>query len=151
MRATAGEPVILGSYLTLAGDVSPEVQPGSQVSPHDISVRIEAASAAGVDYDVLRRIPADRIVSVELIDGARLPFRGDLIQDSIDHRRPAGRGDFDVDRFLAAIFATGYRGPIGDENISIENRARSLAEAAVTNHDAVFHAIHRVGPALVPH
>jgi len=289
------EPVILASYLTLAGDVVPEVRPGSQLSPHDIAARIEAAGAAGysglgfalpdlehwggihggrqirrwleeagievvelemlhdwyavgirkeasdamarrlfewagalgarhlkvgtgfsgemmdrsqmvggmadlcakaervnltialepmppamirtpaeglalieeagapnagllldtwhvyragVDYDTLRDIPAERIVSLELIDGGVEPFAGDLILDSIDHRRLAGRGAFDVDRFLRAVFATGYNGPIGDENISIENRARTLPEAAGANHAAVAGAVGRARRAV---
>src|SRR5438093_2781889 len=47
MTTMPSEPVILASYFTLAGDVPPEVRPGSQVSPRDIAARIDAASAAG--------------------------------------------------------------------------------------------------------
>jgi sugar phosphate isomerase/epimerase len=91
----------------------------------------------GVDYDSLRAIPAERIASVELIDGFAEPVTGDLFVDSCDFRRLAGTGDFDVPRFLDAVLATGYRGPIGDENISNENRARTLTEAARANFDAI--------------
>ncbi len=102
---------------------------------------------AGVDYDTLREIPARRITSIELVDGAAEPVAGDLFVDGVDHRRLAGTGAFDVDRFLEAIFATGFRGPIGDEAISIENRARSLREAAEANYAATAAAVARARPA----
>jgi len=98
---------------------------------------------AGVDYESLRRIPAHRIASLEVIDGGAQPFEGDLVLDSINHRRLAGHGEFDIDHFLSAVLSTGYRGPIGDENISIENRARTLQAAAHDNHDAVLRAVQR--------
>ncbi len=99
---------------------------------------------AGVPYETLRRIPAERITSLELVDGAPEPVAGDLFVDGVDHRRLAGTGAFAVDRFLDAIFATGYRGPIGDESISIENRARTLDEAAAANFAATADAVRRV-------
>lgn len=95
-------------------------------------------------YDELRRIPADRIISVELHDGAAVPVDNDLFTDSADYRRLAGEGDYDVDAFLDAIFSTGYAGPFGDENLSIANRQRTLEEAATANFGAMSRAIRRV-------
>lgn len=91
---------------------------------------------AGVGFEALRDIPGERIVAVELIDGAATPVQDDLYVDGVDHRRPAGTGDFGVDRFLDALLATGFSGPFGDENLSIANRARPPAEAARVNFQA---------------
>jgi sugar phosphate isomerase/epimerase len=91
---------------------------------------------AGVDFESLRSIPGERITAVELIDGAAEPVTGDLYVDGVDHRRPSGTGDFDVDAFLDALLATGFAGTFGDENLSSANRARPLAEAARVNFDA---------------
>jgi len=96
---------------------------------------------AGVDYESLRGIPGERITAVELIDGATDPVQGDIFVDGIDYRRPVGTGEFAVDRFLDALLATGFSGTFGDENLSLENRARSLPEAARVNFDATVRAV----------
>lgn len=102
---------------------------------------------AGVDIASLRDVPGERITAVELIDAAATPVQGDLYVDGIDHRRPAGTGELDVDGFLDALLETGFDGTIGDENLSLDNRARPLAEAArvnfEANNNAVQHALAR--------
>jgi sugar phosphate isomerase/epimerase len=96
---------------------------------------------AGVDYESLSDIPGERITAVELIDGAADPVQNDIFVDGIDYRRPVGTGEFGVDRFLDVLLATGFNGTFGDENLSLENRARSLSEAARVNFDATRQAV----------
>ena len=43
-------------------------------------------------------------------------------QDTINHRRLRGEGEFDVKGFIAAVEAAGYRGPWGIEVLSEELR-----------------------------
>jgi sugar phosphate isomerase/epimerase len=98
---------------------------------------------ADIDFESLRKIPGERLVAVELMDAAAEPVEGDLFLDGCDFRTPAGTGEFDLDRFLAAVLSTGFYGPFGDENLSIENRERPLAEAARVNFDATHAAVRR--------
>jgi len=91
---------------------------------------------AGVDYESLRTIPAEWIGGVELGDAATDLVNGDLIDDGLNHRQLPGRGELDVVGFTRAILATGYAGPFGSEIFSIENRARTLAQAVSDNYAA---------------
>lgn len=74
-----------------------------------------------IPYDELRRIPAQYITSVELNDGTNdCPWS--LHEDTVNHRRLCGEGEFDVKGFIAAIQDAGYRGPWGIEVLSEEMR-----------------------------
>jgi len=79
----------------------------------------------GVSYDELRRIPSQYITSVELNDGTfQCPWS--LHEDTVNHRRFCGEGEFDVKGFIAAIQDAGYRGPWGIEVLSEELRSWPL-------------------------
>ncbi|HEX6195498.1 MAG TPA: sugar phosphate isomerase/epimerase [Jiangellaceae bacterium] len=69
-----------------------------------------------VDFDAVRAIPGRWIGAVEISDGERLLPPG--ARRSIRDRRLPGRGDFDIAGFVAAVHATGYRGPWGVELLS---------------------------------
>ena len=98
----------------------------------------------GVDFAQLSSLPADRIANVELNDAAKDPVDGDLVKDGSGHRRVAGFGELGVDVFVDAVLATGYDGPFGDENISIDFRERGLEDAALTSYTAVRNLIDRI-------
>ncbi|MGH3627895.1 MAG: sugar phosphate isomerase/epimerase family protein [Sciscionella sp.] len=85
-----------------------------------------------VPYPSLRDIPAARIVSVEVADGAAEPVV-DLANDGCNHRQLIGEGAFGTRDWLAAILETGYAGHIGVENLSEENRRRPLPAEAYDN------------------
>jgi sugar phosphate isomerase/epimerase len=72
-------------------------------------------------YDELRRIPAHYITSVELNDGT-LECPWSLHEDTVNHRRLCGEGEFDVKGFIRAIQDAGYEGPWGIEVLSEELR-----------------------------
>jgi sugar phosphate isomerase/epimerase len=74
-----------------------------------------------IAYDELRRIPSEYITSVELNDGT-LECSWSLHQDTVNHRRLCGEGEFDVKGFIAAIQDAGYEGPWGIEVLSEELR-----------------------------
>jgi sugar phosphate isomerase/epimerase len=74
-----------------------------------------------IPYDDLRRIPSQYITSVELNDGTfECPWS--LHEDTVNHRRLCGEGEFDVRGFIAAVQDAGYEGPWGIEVLSEELR-----------------------------
>jgi sugar phosphate isomerase/epimerase len=74
-----------------------------------------------IPYEELRRIPSEYITSVELNDGTfECPWS--LHEDTVNHRRLCGEGEFDVKGFIGAIQDAGYRGPWGIEVLSEELR-----------------------------
>jgi len=74
-----------------------------------------------IPYESLRRIPSHYITSVELNDGTfECPWS--LHEDTVNHRRFCGEGEFDVKGFIAAMQEAGYSGPWGIEVLSEELR-----------------------------
>jgi sugar phosphate isomerase/epimerase len=74
-----------------------------------------------IPYAELRRIPAQYIISVELNDGTfECPWS--LHEDTVNHRRLCGEGEFDIKGFIVAIEDAGYCGPWGVEVLSEELR-----------------------------
>ena len=74
-----------------------------------------------IPYNDLRRIPAQHITSVELNDGTfECPWS--LHEDTVNHRRFCGQGEFDVRGFIAAVQDAGYEGSWGIEVLSEELR-----------------------------
>jgi len=75
----------------------------------------------GIEPDDLRRIPPRFLSWVELSDGAveSLP---DLVDETVNHRRLPGEGEFPIRGYVAACRALGYEGPWGVEVLSEELR-----------------------------
>jgi sugar phosphate isomerase/epimerase len=80
-----------------------------------------------IPYDEVGRIPLQWLVSVELNDGT-LEAPWSLHEDTINHRRLCGEGEFDVRGFIECVRKTGYQGPWGIEVLSQELRTKSLDE-----------------------
>ncbi|HYA63921.1 MAG TPA: sugar phosphate isomerase/epimerase family protein, partial [Candidatus Sulfotelmatobacter sp.] len=75
----------------------------------------------GIPSDALRRVPTEFIVSVELNDGTfEAPWT--LHEDTVNHRRLCGEGEFDVKGFVQTVQKIGYPGPWGIEVLSEELR-----------------------------
>ena len=83
----------------------------------------------GINFDRVAKIAADKIFIVEIDDALAEPV-GSLSDDTNNNRKLCGRGVFDIRGFLRAVERTGYRGPIGVEILSEEQRKRPLSEAA---------------------
>jgi sugar phosphate isomerase/epimerase len=84
-----------------------------------------------IPYEEVQRVPLKWIVSVELNDGTFVaPWS--LHEDTINHRRFCGEGQFDVKGFVECIRRTGYTGPWGIEVLSQEIREKALEE--ITSH-----------------
>jgi sugar phosphate isomerase/epimerase len=74
-----------------------------------------------IPFGELRRIPSQYITSVELNDGTfACPWS--LHEDTVNHRRLCGQGEFDVPGFIRAVQDAGYDRPWGIEVLSEELR-----------------------------
>jgi sugar phosphate isomerase/epimerase len=81
----------------------------------------------GIPYEEVSRVPMEYVVGVELNDGTfRAPWS--LHEDTINHRRFCGEGEFDVRGFVQCMQKAGYNGPWGVEVLSAELRTLPLEE-----------------------
>jgi sugar phosphate isomerase/epimerase len=75
----------------------------------------------GVPFDELRKVPLPYLIGVELNDGTfEAPWS--LHEDTVNHRRFCGEGEFDVKGFVKVMQGVGYQGPWGIEVLSEEIR-----------------------------
>ena len=83
----------------------------------------------GIPYEEVARFPMEYFFGVEINDGTfTAPW--DLVEDTVNHRRLCGEGEFDVPGFLDHVWKAGYRGPVGIEVLNKELRTRPLGELA---------------------
>jgi sugar phosphate isomerase/epimerase len=83
----------------------------------------------GIPYEEVARFPMEYFFGVEINDGTfTAPW--DLVEDTVNHRRLCGEGEFDVPGFLDHVWRAGYRGPVGIEVLNKELRQRPLDELA---------------------
>jgi sugar phosphate isomerase/epimerase len=81
-----------------------------------------------IPYEEVQQTPLKWIVGVELNDGTfTAPWS--LHEDTVNHRRFCGEGEFDVKGFVECIRKAGYAGPWGIEVLSEELRRLPLQEA----------------------
>jgi sugar phosphate isomerase/epimerase len=78
-------------------------------------------SKLGIEPEELRRIPVAQLSWVELSDGFAEDME-DPVEETINHRRLPGEGEFDVRAYLDAARDHGYPGPWGVEVLSEELR-----------------------------
>jgi sugar phosphate isomerase/epimerase len=78
-----------------------------------------------IPYAGVARVPAQYLLSVEINDGTfEAPWS--LHEDTVNHRRFCGEGEFDVKGFVKSLLDAGYKGPWGIEVLSQEIRDKSL-------------------------
>ncbi|HMD32336.1 MAG TPA: sugar phosphate isomerase/epimerase [Candidatus Acidoferrales bacterium] len=84
----------------------------------------------GIPFEKVASMPSQFLLGVELNDGTfQAPWS--LHEDTINHRRLCGEGEFDVKGFLAAVRKAGYTGPYGIEVLNQEMRSWPLDRMAV--------------------
>jgi sugar phosphate isomerase/epimerase len=81
----------------------------------------------GITPDDLKRVPLDYLRWVELSDGQRQNM-DDLIDETVNHRRLPGEGEFDLPAYVEAAKSVGYTGPWGVEVLSEELRSLPIEE-----------------------
>lgn len=94
-----------------------------------LCIDIWHVARSGTDYSDVAKIPQRYVVAVEIND-ADSESVGDLLDDTLDNRKPCGEGDLNVVAFIAAIRATGFDGPYGVEIISKHQRSLTPTEGA---------------------
>jgi sugar phosphate isomerase/epimerase len=82
-----------------------------------------------IPYEDVARIPARYLLGVELNDGT-LECPWSLHEDTVNHRKFCGEGEFDVKGFVSCLQKAGYSGPWGIEVLSQDLRTKTLEEAA---------------------
>lgn len=91
----------------------------------------------GIPYEEVKAIPPQHLIGVELNDGTfEAPWS--LHEDTINHRRLCGEGEFDVKGFVECVRKVGYRGPWGIEVLSEELRKWPLDELTTRSFDTTI-------------
>ena len=86
-----------------------------------------------IPHDELARVPAKYLLGVEMNDGYRRPPpEWSLFEETVNHRKLCGEGEFDVKGILAALQKAGYHGPYGIEVLSQDIRPWSLEKVTTT-------------------
>jgi len=78
-------------------------------------------SKLGITPDDLRSVPSARLGWVELSDGFYENME-DPVDETVNHRRLPGEGEFPIPDYIAACREVGYEGPWGVEVLSEELR-----------------------------
>ena len=88
----------------------------------------------GIPHTQVWQFPPQYVMGVELNDGylKNLPTQ-DLAEETTQHRRFCGQGEFDVQGFTALM--SSYQGPVGIEVLSRELRTWPLQKAARTAYE----------------
>jgi sugar phosphate isomerase/epimerase len=96
----------------------------------------------GIPYQDVARFPMRFIGGIEINDGTfTAPWS--LFEDTINHRRLCGEGEFDVRGFVSTMLIAGYEGPWGIEVLNSELRTwppQRIAEKAAATTRAQFPA-----------
>ena len=86
-----------------------------------------AHGQAGDRAGELRRIPAQYLGWVELSDG-QFENMEDRVDETVNHRRLPGEGEFDIPGYVAACRQAGYPGPWGVEVLSAALRSLPIEQ-----------------------
>jgi len=90
-----------------------------------------------IPYEEVSQIPLRHLVSVELNDGTfEAPWS--LHEDTINHRRLCGDGEFDIKNFIRGVQNMGYAGPWGIEVLSQELRTWTLHDLTTRSFDTTL-------------
>jgi sugar phosphate isomerase/epimerase len=82
----------------------------------------------GIEPDDLEAVPLRHLSWVELSDGQRQNM-DDLVDETVNHRRLPGEGEFDIPGYVEACRSVGYQGPWGVEVLSQALRSLPIEEA----------------------
>jgi sugar phosphate isomerase/epimerase len=94
-------------------------------------------SKLGITPGDLRRIPPQHLGWVELSDG-RFENMDDLIDETVNHRRLPGEGEFPIREYVTVCREVGYDGPWGVEVLSEELRNLPIEQIFDRAYQATF-------------
>lgn len=99
------------------------------------------------DVAMLRRLPGDRVLAVQMNDGSLQPALPDYKADCLASRVPPGEGEFDAVGFVRTLVDMGVTAPISLEVCSTELWAAPVNDAAQRSADAMRSVLARAGAA----
>jgi sugar phosphate isomerase/epimerase len=108
-------------------DAAIEVVEGAGAANGGVAIDTWHMAKLGIAPGDLKRIPPEHLSWVELSDGRREDM-DDLVDETVNHRRLPGEGEFDVPAYVEACREHGYRGPWGVEVLSEELRNLPMEE-----------------------
>lgn len=82
------------------------------------------------DWDALGAVPADKVVSIQINDGAAEPELSDYFEDTLANRVAPGDGAFDLVRFVRTLDSLGVVAPYSVEVINATPPAADAAAVA---------------------
>ena len=94
---------------------------GANAANGGVAIDTWHMSKLGIAPDELKRIPTEYLTWVELSDGTFADHE-DRVDETINHRRLPGEGEFDLPGYVQACVEHGYQGPWGVEVLSEELR-----------------------------
>jgi sugar phosphate isomerase/epimerase len=108
-------------------DAALEVVKGAAQRNGGLAIDTWHMAKLGIAPEDLRRIPPEYLMWVELSDG-QLQNMDDLIDETVNHRRLPGEGEFEIPAFVEVCQEHGYEGPWGVEVLSAELRSLPIEE-----------------------
>lgn len=81
----------------------------------------------GISPEDLTRIPREYLTWVELSDG-QVEDMEDPVDETVNHRKLPGEGEFDIPGYVEACIEAGYEGPWGVEVLSEELRSLPIEQ-----------------------
>jgi sugar phosphate isomerase/epimerase len=102
-------------------DAAIELAVGAGAPNGGIAIDTWHMGKLGIAPEELRRVPLEYLAWIELSDGQRENMP-DFVDETINHRRLPGEGEFDVAAYVEVCRDHGYREPWGVEVLSEELR-----------------------------
>jgi len=96
----------------------------------------------GIDTESIRSIPGDKIFFVQLADVPDISM--DYLYLSRHFRNMPGEGDLDIPRFMDAVIATGYTGPVSLEIFNDQFRRSDTLMIAKDGHRSLVNLIDQI-------
>jgi sugar phosphate isomerase/epimerase len=125
---------------TLEGSL--EMLEGAGATNGGIALDLWHVVKLGIPYEPISRIPKEYLISVELNDGTfEAPWS--LHEDTVNHRRLCGEGEFDIRGFIDAVQKAGYTGPFGIEVLSEEMRKWPLEKLVTRAYNTTIEQFRR--------
>jgi sugar phosphate isomerase/epimerase len=108
-------------------DAALEVVQGAAQRNGGLAIDTWHMGKLGISPEDLRQVPSQYLMWVELSDG-QLQNMDDLIDETVNHRRLPGEGEFELPAFVEVCQELGYEGPWGVEVLSAELRSLPIEE-----------------------